>query len=282
MPRDRESEPNEALEAVRLLDANLNRALEGLRVIEDLVRFGYEWQSIAAECKTLRHRLASEAARLDRASRMRSRDTAGDVGTSLTSPGEYERHDTSHLLHANCERVKQSLRVIEEVTKLWSDASGDDSDSVGKIRPSEIESIRYAFYQFEKRLLTSVTSRRDWRGKQLYVLVDGQRDKDAFAVLIGQLIRAGVDVIQLRDKNLSDRDLLERARQLVERTRDSTVTAIINDRPDIARLSLADGVHVGQTELPLQSCRQIVGPSRSVGISTHSVEQAKGAEAAGR
>src|SRR5205823_5073266 len=76
-------------------------------------------------------------------------------------------------------------------------------------------------------------------------------------------------------KSLSDRQLLERARQVRRWTRAAGVLFIMNDRPDIARLAEADGVHVGQDELPVKEVRRIVGPDVLVGVSTHNLDQVR-------
>lgn len=119
------------------------------------------------------------------------------------------------------------------------------------------------------------------RNAQLYVLVDGGETPDRFVGLVRSLIQAGVHVLQLRDKRLRDRELVERARLLRQVTRDAATLFIVNDRPDIARLADADGVHVGQDELSVADCRTIVGLDRLVGVSTHSVAQTQQAVADG-
>jgi len=120
---------------------------------------------------------------------------------------------------------------------------------------------------------------------RLYVLLDGRESIDEMADLARSLVEAGVDAIQLRDKRLSDRELVARARRLREICRaggSSTegetgrrTLCIINDRPDLASLAEADGVHVGQDELSVKDARAVVGPGRLVGVSTHSIEQAR-------
>jgi thiamine-phosphate pyrophosphorylase len=87
-------------------------------------------------------------------------------------------------------------------------------------------------------------------------------------------VAAKVSIVQLREKRLSDRELLERARLVAEATRGSQTLFIMNDRPDLAVLSGADGVHVGQDELAVKDARRILGPSALIGVSTHSLEQA--------
>jgi thiamine-phosphate pyrophosphorylase len=116
---------------------------------------------------------------------------------------------------------------------------------------------------------------------RLYVLVDGRDTPEAFDALARELIAAGVDVIQLRDKGLADRELFQRARRLGELTADTNTLFIMNDRADLAVIAGADGVHMGQDELSVAEARSIVGPDALVGVSTHSLAQAKQAEADG-
>lgn len=114
---------------------------------------------------------------------------------------------------------------------------------------------------------------------QLYVLIDGGFSADEFGRRVSKLVAAGVDILQLRDKTLDDRSQLERARQLRELTAATRTLFIVNDRPDIALLSKADGVHVGQEELSAQDVRQVIGPDRLIGVSTHTIGQAYSAVA---
>ena len=90
------------------------------------------------------------------------------------------------------------------------------------------------------------------------------------------LVRAGVGLIQLRDKKLDDRTLLLRARLLRHHIPPTGETLfIVNDRPDLALLAGADGVHVGQEELTVKDVRRVVGPELLVGVSTHTIGQAR-------
>jgi thiamine-phosphate diphosphorylase len=99
--------------------------------------------------------------------------------------------------------------------------------------------------------------------------------------LARQLIDSGARILQLRLKDRSSRDLLEIATKVAGFCRDSGSLFIVNDRADIARLAGADGVHIGQEDLPLAAARAIVGERMIIGVSTHSVEQARAAEAGG-
>lgn len=110
---------------------------------------------------------------------------------------------------------------------------------------------------------------------RLYVLVDAQQPIARWETLLRDLVDAGVDVIQLRDKSLCDRELLERGRCLRKLTRASETIFVMNDRADLAVLVEADGVHVGQDELPPREVRKIVGVDMLIGVSTHSLDQAR-------
>jgi thiamine-phosphate pyrophosphorylase len=110
---------------------------------------------------------------------------------------------------------------------------------------------------------------------RVYVLVDGCASPEEFQQLTGGLVDAHVGAIQLRDKRLPDRELLDRARLLRTITSGTSTLFIINDRPDLALLVRADGVHVGQEDLRVAEVRKIVGPELLVGVSTHNLRQAR-------
>jgi len=95
------------------------------------------------------------------------------------------------------------------------------------------------------------------------------------------LLDAGATVLQLRLKESGARDFLSVARAIVALARQRGACLIVNDRVDIAILAGADGVHLGQQDLPLEAARRLIGPDRIIGISTHTVEQARAAEAGG-
>lgn len=95
-----------------------------------------------------------------------------------------------------------------------------------------------------------------------------------------EALEGGADFIQLRDKKSSKKQILEKARALRELTKQYNVPFIVNDHIDIAIAVDADGVHLGQDDLPLQEARRIIG-NKIIGISTHSIDQARSAEKGG-
>ncbi|MEC2070542.1 thiamine phosphate synthase [Alkalihalophilus marmarensis] len=96
-----------------------------------------------------------------------------------------------------------------------------------------------------------------------------------------EAILGGVDIIQLRDKKSKKIDVLKKAQALRELTKKHAVTFIVNDHIDVALAVNADGIHVGQDDLPLAEARKVMGPDKIIGISTHKIEEARAAEAGG-
>jgi thiamine-phosphate pyrophosphorylase len=114
----------------------------------------------------------------------------------------------------------------------------------------------------------------------LYAMVDTAGGHEP-VWLAETLLAAGARIMQLRLKDVPGRDFLAAARAIAEMCRKHDATFIVNDRVDIAILANAHGAHLGQTDLPLEAARRIVGRDRIIGISTHNLEQARAAENGG-
>jgi len=253
-----------SLAPLRILDAAANRAREGLRVAEDFVRFVLDDRHLTEQCKQLRHDLSALLDQMPGEQLLAARETQADVGTSLTTPAEGHRRDAAEVLSANFARLQESLRSLEEFGKLIDPAWA-----------AEIKQLRYRSYTLHRAVEITRGSIKRLANARLYVLIDGRATLDEFRQLAQSLITAGVDLLQLRDKKLDDRQLLERARLLRDLTRETSTLLIVNDRPDLAALCHADGVHLGQEDLIVKDARAIVGPDALVGVSTHSIEQAR-------
>jgi len=260
-------EPGQQQATLRILDANANRAAEGLRVVEEYCRFVLDDAHLSRICKAVRHGLAQVLAAMRPDQRANARDTLGDVGISPQNLSEEASvFSLDHIAAANSERVKQALRSIEEYLKLLSAADA-----------ARVEALRYQWYTLEKALVITAASQQRLANARLYVLVDGGGSEVTFTNRVQALVAGGAHLLQLRDKRLDDRTLISRAR-LLRRLIDESSSKpllVINDRPDIAVLCRADGVHVGQEELTVRDVRQIVGPKMLVGVSKHSIEQAR-------
>lgn len=254
-----------------MLDANANRAREAARVLEDVARFMLNRADLAERLKSLRHSTATAAnlAAPDSLLRLASRDTPGDVGTSISAPGEYRRADVPGLVTANAARLQEALRSLEESSKLLEST----------VAAKDFESARYAAYDLERDLQLALggAARRQWR---LCVLLTESLCARPWLDVARAAIDGGADCLQLREKTLDSGELLARTNTLVVLARPRGVSVIINDRPDIAAIADADGVHLGQTDLGVADARRIVG-SRLIGVSTTNIAQASRARTDG-
>jgi thiamine-phosphate pyrophosphorylase len=257
-------DPPEQLEAARIVDANGNRAREALRVLDDYARFALNDATLARAIKELRHELAQVGQRLPAALLLAARDTPGDVGTEITAGSEYERHSPGSVALVNLKRLQEALRSLEEYGKILSPEYG-----------RAVERIRYASYNLERPLQRVGNLRERLNRARLYVLLTGSQCPAALDWTIAEAAQGGVDIVQMREKTLTDRELLDRGRRMREWTRKADVLFIVNDRPDLAKLVGADGVHLGQDDLPVAAARKILGPEPLIGVSTHDLEQVR-------
>lgn len=116
----------------------------------------------------------------------------------------------------------------------------------------------------------------------LYAIIDNSIRSDLSNIEIAKRVLAGgARILQVRGKGLSSKELLNQSREIRKLTREAGATFIVNDRADIALLSDADGVHLGQDDLPISEARKILGRGKLIGISTHNIEQALKAEQEG-
>jgi thiamine-phosphate pyrophosphorylase len=254
----------------RLLDANLDRAREGLRVLEDWARFALDRADLVARCKDLRQRLG----RLHRARYKFARDTAGDGAAGLGHPAQGDRRSPHEVLTANAARVQEALRVLEEFGRDWDPELA-----------AEAAAIRYALYDLEVALLRAGGSGDDRRRRlsraRLYLVTTPMPDLER---VVEQALAAGLKLVQYRakaDSGLEDRQRLEQALHLRRRCADHGALFLVNDRIDLALAVDADGVHLGQGDLPVAVARRLLGPERLIGRSTHRLEQLHQAVAEG-
>lgn len=255
---------------LRLIDANLNRAREGLRVLEDMARFLLNDASLSQKFRQLRHQLIQADAP---AALLSARDAPGDVGAQ--EPASRPRGNLADLVTANARRVEEALRVLEEFSQLPDLSLGVDS--------AWFHRARFTLYDLEKELLHRLR-RREKIDKLtgLYVIVDTQFLRGRSEVEVArQAIRGGARVIQLRDKKRDHGELVPIARELKGLCVQEGILFIVNDYLDIALDSDADGLHLGQSDLPLPVARRLLPGDKLLGGSTHSVEQAVAAQAEG-
>jgi thiamine-phosphate pyrophosphorylase len=253
--------PAEDVNAARVLDAAANRAREALRVLEDHARFVQNDAFLSGRLKQMRHDLAALLEPLA-GSLLAARDTAGDVGTTIRTEREGQRESLSAVVTANARRLQEALRSLEEYGKLFG---GD----IGQ----QVERLRYDSYTLERAMLLGQTGRERLADCRLYVLATEAICRASLAGTVREACAGGAQVIQLREKTAGDRRLLEMAREVRRIAREHNVLFIVNDRPDIALLSEADGVHLGQDDMPVRDARRILGPDAIIGVSAHDLDQ---------
>ena len=268
--------PENKSSVFRVLDANLNRLREGLRVVEEYCRLVQNDKSFI-QLKEIRHLLQKIYPPKLETLCLQARQADADVGNQTSNSSEAKREDFRAVLLAGLKRSQEASRVIEEYSKIINE---DDVSQKAK-------SLRFSLYILEKKLLVSRKDKvSSWfdgnRGYALYLVVD-----EAFyqgCELLTDLkmaLIAGAHLLQLRQKRSGDQHFLSRSCQLKTLCAEYQVPFIVNDRPDIAFLSAADGLHLGQDDLDIDAARKIVGEEMPIGRSTHSLEQALVAEAEG-
>lgn len=131
----------EAQKLLRIMDANFNRAKEGLRVCEDVCRYGLDRRILTKQLKDLRHALTLAFESLNVKELLVARDIETDVGRGSTV-SEFKRESLGDVFYANAQRVKESLRVLEEVTKLLDPRCA-----------RKLKELRYKFYALEKNMV---------------------------------------------------------------------------------------------------------------------------------
>lgn len=247
---------------LRILDANLNRAREGLRVVEEFARFVLEDASLSEALKQLRHELVAAIPKGIATTLHAHRDSRRDVGREIANPSDAQRGSAGDVAQASAARVAEALRSIEEYAK-----------PLDAVFAARVEPLRYRMYELQRRLSATMSARKKFGDIGVYVIITAElcaRDWFETATLA---VEGGAGAIQLREKGLCDGELLHRARRLSSLCHERGTIFLVNDRPDIALLSHADGVHVGQDDLSVADVRRMVPASMIVGLSTHTREQ---------
>lgn len=256
----------------RALDANFNRAAEGLRTLEDLARFLLDEPTVVRRLKALRHQVRTVAGSLDggRLRLLAHRDTVGDRGTTVAGPREHDRATLGDVAAAAAQRTAEALRVLEELLKLSPSAPPDAA--------SRIETARYHLYDADKDLSLAISggasaaARCDWC---LCVLVTQTLCAPLdWLDVAKRALAGGADCLQLREKDLSTAELIRRARSLLALAKPHGASVVVNDRVDVALAAGAHGVHLGQHDLPLLEARRLAGDRLLIGVSTHNLGEA--------
>jgi len=236
-------------------------------VVEDWCRFGLGRKDLVARSKDLRQRLA-----LVHDDRYKlARHTASDPAAGLGHPAQELRHSPAQVVAANCARVQEALRVLEEFGR------GGDAPLA-----REAAAIRYTLYDLEVAVLRAAAGgneRRDQLARcRLYLITS---PSPTLIATVADALEAGVRLVQYRCKQAEDGERWREARELRQLCGRHGALFIVNDRIDLALAVDADGVHLGQGDLPPSVARQLLGPERLIGRSTNELAHLRQAVADG-
>ncbi len=255
----------------RIIDANLNRAVEASRILEEIARFYLNDGELSEQFKKIRHEICQESDS-DYSLLLKARDSQNDVGAEIKNPTE--RKSLENIFRANIKRLQQALRALSEYS------------CAGEINGSVFESLRYLSYTLEKQMweiLCMKLNRLRLQDKKLYLVTNSDKfnSDDDFLNAVASALQGGVQIVQLREKSASASRIIELGKKIRELCSIYDALFIINDRIDIAQIVEADGVHLGQDDIEIKSAREILGTNFIIGISTHKPEQALKAQEQG-
>lgn len=248
----------------RIIDANCNRVMEALRTAEEYARFMRDNPGLSARLKNMRHACLAVAKEMEKhipGGLLGHRDTPGDVGTGLYNPTA--RPDARSVAQAALKRAAEGLRVLAEYSRTFS------------VSAEQFERLRYQVYEIEPLLLSDGDRRERLAKSRLMVLITANLCSTDPVTACREAVAGGADVIQMREKEMEDGAFLDLAYKLADVCRSGGALFLTNDRPHIAMLVDADGVHTGQGDLPPHPARRLLGPDRLIGKSTSGPEFAE-------
>lgn len=250
------------------IDANINRGTEGIRVCEDIFRFSLK-NKISSEFKNLRHEIAGTISTIPAGTLLCSRDILKDEQKFVSTLSEMKRESIMDLFRSNIRRAIEAARVIEEYSK-----------NIDHNMSSSFQKIRFSLYELEKRgwLLLEKNKIMERFRNSLYAIIDtGFIKTDMMEETARILAGSGADIIQLRMKDVTDREFLSAAEKISGICRKNGVIFIVNDRPDIALICGADGIHVGQDDIPYDRIISMTGHNLITGVSVQCADEAAAA-----
>jgi thiamine-phosphate pyrophosphorylase len=247
----------------RMLDANLNRATEGIRVAEDITRFILDDTKLTARLKNIRHELVKLFKVISYRLQV-TRNVSGDVGASRSTKSENARKDIQQVFMSNIKRAQQSVRLFEETSKLFDPKLGP-----------KFKKLRFSLYEIEQT--ASIALKKKIKlDSPLYIITDNSFGYSHLHIM-KEAAKAGAKVFQLRDKNLGAAELLKTAMAMSKYAKSHGLTFIVNDHLDIAKRVDADGVHVGQdaSAKELKNIKKWLGTGKIMGLSASNMAQVR-------
>jgi len=243
------------------MDANMNRSLEGIRVLEESARMLFDDSVLTREIKDIRHTLIhiiKSEKELD-CLMLFARGSNHDVLRTGETISEKTRTDMISIVRANASRSQEAVRALEEYVKLLFPHLSE-----------KFKKIRFNLYDIEKTLVSHIHLRIlvDETRMALCVIIDYDTIKDKE---IGEITRTVLDgragTVLFRDKTSQDSDFIKHAKNVLSPYRQREITTIIEERLDIAMILNVDGVCVHERDIPVKACRTITGQDFVIGLS---------------
>ena len=236
-----------------ILDANINRFKEGARVLEDISRFVLADKNLFLKIKKIKHKLKLTTI---------SRKSSDDIGGPDYKESNH-RNSLLDLVNANAIRMQESARVLEEVTQN-----------------DFYKSLRFSAYTLHGEIEEKV---KLYLRKNLLSGLYPIYDPDVHKIeeFIKYIDKITPNILQIRIKNRNKLDILKIVKEIKYKTKNKNCLLILNDYIDIALSLKLDGVHLGQSDLPLEYAKKITPENFIIGITCHNIEHAKHAEKLG-
>ncbi len=256
----------------RILDANANRAREGLRTAEDYVRFLLGDQNHAERLRVLRQALTDTLLSISGLEKtlIEARNVSSDPLQPENWKDMLRRLDAEtppDVARRGLKRAQEALRALEEFLRA---THGPAAERISK--------LRYGAYEAEQWLMCAGPAMQILQAARVYVLLSAEFCKNKDIVETAKLVlKGGVKLLQIREKQQKDVDLLPILKTIDAMCIDAGAILFSNDRVDLALIAGANGVHLGQTDLRPQDARILAGRRLLIGRSTHSVDQARSA-----
>lgn len=251
-----------------IIDANLTRVKEGIRVVEDFCRFVLSNVELYNKLRVLRHECQYIGEAFGSALTVQGRKS-GDVAKRDTKDSEYSRDSAWSIVRANLSRAMEGARVLEEFGKIYL-----DSELV-----YGIEDLRYRLYALEYQVLTQTP--HYWM--QIYFSTGVVYPISSSLEELIWFVDHGAKVIQLRDKTGSKSDIYDKTKFICQylkkcqerNPKDEPVLFFLNDEVEIASRLPVSGVHIGQDDISVKMARSMLGTNRIIGKSNNNLTQIK-------
>ncbi|MBR5710465.1 MAG: thiamine phosphate synthase [Thermoguttaceae bacterium] len=251
---------------LRLIDASANRAREGLRVVEDYVRFVLDDALATQQLKRFRHTFTRLMGEIPLSERLSARETRQDVGTGITLDSERQRDDAQSVLAANFTRIQESLRSLEEYSKVVCPAISGG-----------LEQLRYDSYTIQKIVQTLFVNKERFPQRPKAAVLDLNELFIKGEFQAKDCSKISADFVCLTAKKASDAQFVAGIQKILPTIRESNKFLFVVDRCDLAVLAKADGVVLSPEAVSVRQARELLPAQCAVGVRVEDksdVEQA--------